>query len=66
MIYEIKKAAQDMKEEFITDTDNIRRKNETKILEKKSFKSIENKLIPLQQTRTSGTQNVKAKRQNRF
>jgi predicted nucleic acid-binding Zn-ribbon protein len=66
-IYEIKKTAHDMKEEFNKDIGNLRKKNETESLGiRSSFNKIKYMGKPIQKTRTSGRQNVKTCRQNRY
>jgi hypothetical protein len=66
VIYEIKKAAQDIEGESNKDVENLR-KNQTNPGNKKFLKS--NKKYsgkPLQLTRRSGGQNFRPQRQNRY
>jgi hypothetical protein len=56
-----------MKEEFNKDMENLRKKNQTEILEIKFLKSNKKcREKPLQQNRTSGRQNLRAQRQNAY
>jgi hypothetical protein len=52
-----------MKVELKKDMENLRKKNQTEILEiKSSCSQTKNRRRPLQQTRTSGRQNLRAQR----
>jgi hypothetical protein len=57
-----------MKEEFVKDMENLRKKDKIQVLEVKSFLNEIRKHTwkSLQQTRTSGRQNFRVQRQNRY
>jgi hypothetical protein len=55
----MKKTPQNMKEELNKDMENLRKKNQTEILKIKSpFSQTKSQWRSLQQTRTSGRQNL--------
>jgi hypothetical protein len=62
-LHELNRATEIIKEEWNKDRENIRTKNQTEIQEVKSpFSQTKNRGRPLQQTRTSGRQNLRAQR----
>jgi SOS-response transcriptional repressor LexA len=63
-IYELKMTTQNIKEELNKDMENLRKKNQTQILEIKSpsiqtKNTVEGHCVLVQQTRTSGRQNLR-------
>jgi hypothetical protein len=64
-VHELKRATQNIKEELITDLENLRRKNQTEILEIKSSCSQTKNIVEGHShrlDRTSGRQNLRAQR----
>jgi hypothetical protein len=63
-IYELKRTRKIIKEELNKDLENLRKKNQTEILEIKSPHSQTKKHSgrPLQQTKTSGRENFRTQR----